>query len=247
MASKRITEGFTESDRDEFRQIKTRDKIECMELYLIGKNQCQYNMEEVAESYYRDKNYSYTVSLIHRGYNFSGQNKGRYRNGCKFEKSYGHRVTRKDIEDFIKTYPQGTFQKYVKSQDGTKRLYTFEDFLLERLKQSQSSKKYTSSETVRQKLPQSSMPVENSTWESEPRPQPQLARQDNKKGEDDVSSISSILFLIGVVCVIILIIMLIRGAVGKHLLFSGILLLIAICGIRTGLHSMNSSDSGEAK
>lgn len=115
---------------DEFRQFKslaTKKKVDSMELYLIGANGCRFNMQEVGAKVFGDDNYSYTVSMIHRCYNFSGQNSGKYRNGCKFEQMYGYRVSRKDIEAFVKKYPNGTFNNGV----------TFEDFLRTRLNNTQ--------------------------------------------------------------------------------------------------------------
>lgn len=117
--------------RDEFSQFKNlsaKKKVDSMELYLIGCNGYKYNMQEVGERVFGNENYSYTVSLIHRYYNFSGQNGGRYREGCSFERTYGYRVTRKDIEAFVRKYPNGTVDKGV----------TFEDFLITRVKNAKS-------------------------------------------------------------------------------------------------------------
>lgn len=108
----------------QFKSISMQRRVDCMELYLIGKNGYRYSMQDVGAEIYGDVNYSYTVSLIHRCYNFAGQNKGRYCPGCRFEADYGYRVTRKDIEAFVRKYPAGTFRKDI----------TFEDFLLTRVK-----------------------------------------------------------------------------------------------------------------
>ena len=114
---------ITSDEMNQFRSLSAKKKVDSMELYLIGKNGCRYNMQEVGDRIFGDANYSYTVSLIHRCYNFAGQNGGRYRNGCKFEQNYGYRVTRDDIEAFVKQYPNGTYNNGV----------TFEDFLKTRI------------------------------------------------------------------------------------------------------------------
>ena len=116
---------------DEFAQFKSINrnlKIEAMEMYLIGNNGYKYNMQEVGKALFGDENYSFTVSLITRCYNFAGQNGGKYRNGCKFEKTYGYRVSREDIEAFVRKYPNGTFGNGV----------TFEDFLIARVESSRN-------------------------------------------------------------------------------------------------------------
>lgn len=116
---------------NQFKSISAKKKIDSMELYLIGSNGYTYNMKEVGARVFGDENYSYTVSLIHRCHNFAGQNGGKYRNGCKFEQSTGYRVTRKDIEAFVKKYPNGTFNNGV----------TFEDFLRTRITAGNSTAK----------------------------------------------------------------------------------------------------------
>lgn len=114
---------ITNDELNQFRHISLKNKIDSMQLYLIGKNGYKFNMQDVGYKVFSDPNYSYTVSLIHRCYNFSGQNSGKYRDGCKFEQRYGYRVSRKDIEAFIKKYPNGTFNSNI----------TFEDFLITRI------------------------------------------------------------------------------------------------------------------
>lgn len=114
---------ITGDELSQFRSLSVKKKVDCMELYLIGSNGYKYNMQEVGERVFGNVNYSYTVSMIHRCYNFAGQNSGKYRNGCNFEKTYGYRVTRKDIEAFVRKYPNGTFNNGV----------TFENFLRARV------------------------------------------------------------------------------------------------------------------
>ena len=119
---------ITEDELRQFKSVPVDKKVVCMALYLIGSPTRRYNMQEVACRVFGQENYSFTVSLIHRCYNFSGNNGGRYRNGCSFEQTYGYRVTPKDIEAFVKQYPGGTFDKGI----------TFEDFLLARIHKTQS-------------------------------------------------------------------------------------------------------------
>ncbi|WP_461810955.1 hypothetical protein [Faecalimonas sp.] len=114
---------ITTDELAQFKSLAVKKKVDSMEMYLIGRNGYKYNMQEVGVNVFGDENYSYTVSLIHRCYNFSGQNGGKYRNGCKFEQTYGYRVSRKDIEAFVKKYPNGTFSNGV----------TFDDFLRSRV------------------------------------------------------------------------------------------------------------------
>lgn len=126
MSSKEISE----AEWSQFNSIPKKRKIDCMEAYLIGKDGKVYrSMQAVGDAIVGDENYSYTVSLIHRCYNFSQQNGGRYRNGCKFEQTYGYRVTRQDIEAFVNKYPHGTFNQGI----------TFEDFLKTRLHSNRST------------------------------------------------------------------------------------------------------------
>ncbi len=120
---------ITSSELAQFKSLAVKKKVDSMELYLIGANGYKYNMQEVGARVFGDENYSYTVSLIHRCYNFAGQNGGKYRNGCKFEQTYGYRVSRKDIEAFVKKYPNGTFNNGV----------TFEDFLRTRVNSAQKA------------------------------------------------------------------------------------------------------------
>lgn len=46
------------------------------------------------------------VSQITRGYQFEGNNQGIFSKKSGFFKKYGYEVTRKDIEDFVRTYPR---------------------------------------------------------------------------------------------------------------------------------------------
>ncbi len=122
--------GKKEISIDEFEQFKALQRsdpdkiIDCMELYLIGDGVRTYNMNEVGAIVLGiEENGSFKVSQIHRIYNFSNSNQGRYRNGCKFEQTYGYRVTREDIEAFTDMYPDGTTEEDI----------TFDDFLLARV------------------------------------------------------------------------------------------------------------------
>lgn len=108
-----------------FQRIPYKTRIDCMTLYLIGDNGRTFNMQDIGEMVFGDKNASFTVSLIHRMYNFEGKNGGKYKNGCKFEKTYGYRITRQDIERFVYAYPNGCKDSSV----------TFEQFLISNLNQ----------------------------------------------------------------------------------------------------------------
>lgn len=110
---------LTENDIQSFRQINEQDKIRCMEAYLINH---VGTMQDVGERIFYDRNASFTVSLIHRAYNFSQRNGGRYKNGCAFERKYNYHVSTADIEAFVRKYPNGCWQNE----------YSFEQFLIER-------------------------------------------------------------------------------------------------------------------
>ena len=104
-----------------FKGISTENKVRSMELYLIE----GYNMKEVGCKVFGKDDRSFSVSLIHRCYNFSGKNSGKYRKGCEFQRYYNYQVSRKDIKEFIYKYPTGTFYNGI----------TFEDFLIDKVKQ----------------------------------------------------------------------------------------------------------------
>jgi hypothetical protein len=89
-----------------------------MEAYLIR----GMKMNEVAKLFF-NSDYSFDVSLIHRCYNFSDRNSGRYSANSNFVRKYGYRVTKRDIEEFINIYPDGTFKQGI----------TFDDFLLKKI------------------------------------------------------------------------------------------------------------------
>lgn len=123
-----MDQSITPDEMNTFRSIPFQKKLQSMETYLIGGPRGKYNMADVAEQVFHDRNYSFTVSLIHRCYNFSGQNGGRYKPGCRFEQAHGYRVTRDDIEAFLRQYPNGTFGSGI----------TFEQFLLTRVQAARS-------------------------------------------------------------------------------------------------------------
>lgn len=158
----------------QFRYIPIEKRIDCMQIYLIGINGVRYNMEETARKVFGKSNDSFTVSLIHRCYNFSGKNSGKYREGCLFEQKYGYSVTRRDIEDFVKKYPNGTFQMDM----------TFEKFLLMR--------KDTENYNVRNQ-PRSKNVQKN-----------QKIIADNAKDTNETNDFGIIIFIIGVIGLLIL-------------------------------------------
>ncbi len=221
---------ITEDERNQFRSIAFKKKADSMELYLIGRNGYKYNMQEVGEAVFGDANYSFTVSLIHRCYNFSGQNGGKYRNGCKFEQKYGYRVTRSDIEAFLKKYPNGTFNNGV----------TFEDFLLTRLKSAQNSVP-AAAPAQRQpapaKIPQQPRQVSQPQPIPQPQPVPQPAPQpaprysyqepDSSDSEARKQSATGCL----VIVMVIMLAMFFAGVLFKHWIIALILAIFAISSI----------------
>ena len=114
---------ISENEFNTFCSLDFKTRANCMEAYLIGLNNRMYNMEEVGSLLFNNKNYSFTISLLLRCYNFSGKNGGNYKNGCSFEKKYGYRVSRQDIEALLSTYPDGIFNTNI----------TFEQFLISRV------------------------------------------------------------------------------------------------------------------
>ena len=136
---------ITDDELKQFKSLPFKKKIDCMEAYLIGVHGVSYNMQDVGIYVFGQENYSYTVSLIHRCYNFSGQNGGKYCEGCKFEQVYGYRVTRRDLESFVKKYPNGTFERGI----------SFEDYLLSKVKDAKQSESVPVSRTVKDDFPKS--------------------------------------------------------------------------------------------
>ncbi len=113
---------YTDNDRKKFKSFSEKQKIDCLETYLIGHQGQNYNMTQVGEMVFGESS-SYDTSTIHRAYNFDGDNKGLYKKGCRFEKTYGYEVTRRDIEAFVKKYKNGTLDLNI----------TLEEFLLTRI------------------------------------------------------------------------------------------------------------------
>ena len=115
-----VNNKISQDEFNVFMGISTEIKVKVMELYLI----VGYNMNEVGYEIFGKDDRSFTVSLIHRCYNFAGRNGGKYQEGCKFQKEYNYIISKNDIEEFIKRYPHGTFGNGI----------TFEDFLIEKIK-----------------------------------------------------------------------------------------------------------------
>lgn len=111
---------LSEEEKKTLKSISLAKRIEVMSDYLLGINGAIYNMKDLGVRHFGDENYSWYVSLITRAYNFQGKNGGRYRAGCAFERKYQYQVTKKDIEAFVKAYPNGSFNSGVE----------FEEFLL---------------------------------------------------------------------------------------------------------------------
>lgn len=108
---------ISKDEIQQFNYIPKETVVDCMELYLIY----GYNMQQVQEQVFGDTSGSaHRVSLIHRCYNFSNRNGGRYGRDGAFTRTYGREVTRSDIEAFVYTYPGGTYDIGI----------TFDEFLL---------------------------------------------------------------------------------------------------------------------
>lgn len=191
---------ITSEEFAQFKSLAFKKKVDSMAYYLIGENGYRYNMQEVGKRVFGDQNYSYTVSLIHRCYNFSGQNGGKYRNGCNFEQAYGYRVTKKDIEAFVKKYPNGTFNNGV----------TFEDFLRTRVNSAQ-----------RVSPQMQSAPRPN---------QQQYNYQDPGYNNDPMATLKlkALMAVFGCIGAVILIIMLLSGNLFRHWIISLIILFFTI-------------------
>lgn len=204
---------ITSDELAQFKSLAVKKKVDSMELYLIGANGYKYNMQEVGARVFGDENYSYTVSLIHRCYNFAGQNGGKYRNGCKFEQTYGYRVTRKDIEAFVKKYPNGTFNNGV----------TFEDFLRTRVNSSQKATSPKSAQNQRQSVPRQNRQVQGM-------PQQQYNYQSSgySNGPMMDKKFRGIMIAVGSVGAGILLIMLLSGNLFRHWIIALIILFITL-------------------
>ncbi len=113
-----MTNRISESELQQFKAFDPALKANVMEAYLIR----GMKMKEVAKLFL-NSDYSFAVSLIHRCYNFSDKNSGRYSANSRFERKYGYRVTKRDIEEFINMYPDGTSEQGI----------TFDDFLLKKI------------------------------------------------------------------------------------------------------------------
>ena len=115
-----VNNTISQDEFNVFMGISNVTKVKVMELYLIE----GYTMNDVGYEVFGKDDRSFTVSLIHRCYNFSGRNGGKYRKGCKFQLEHNYIVSKKDIEEFIKRYPRGTFGNGI----------TFEDFLIDKIR-----------------------------------------------------------------------------------------------------------------
>ena len=197
-----VSNTITQEEFSQFKSLSRKKKVDSMEAYLIGVSGRRYNMQEVGAMVFGDENYSFTVSLIHRCYNFSGQNGGRYRNGCRFEQTYGYRVTRKDIEAFVKQYPNGTFSNGV----------TFDEFLTARANRARSVPAPSQRRSVPTPKEQKSPPlVDYQNYNYQP-------SGDNR----------FLLIAMGSISVLILLFLLMTGGLFKHWIISLIALSVAV-------------------
>ena len=192
---------ITSDEVSQFKSLPVKKKVDSMDLYLRGDGR-KYTMQEVGARIFGNENYSYSVSLIHRCYNFSGQNGGKYRNGCKFEQTYRYRVTRADIEAFVRAYPDGTFRNGV----------TFEDFLRTRVG---SAKVPTLNP---QQQAQRSVPQEYSRQNTNNAKNNQMTNAESDKG------LRIAVLIIGLIGVLILFIMFSTGVLFDHWIIALIIL-----------------------
>lgn len=204
---------ITSDELAQFKSLAVKKKVDSMELYLIGANGYKYNMQEVGARVFGGENYSYTVSLIHRCYNFAGQNGGKYRNGCKFEQTYGYRVTRKDIEAFVKKYPNGTFNNGV----------TFEDFLRTRVSSTQKSTLSKSVQNQRQSAPRQNQQVQRI-----PQQQYNYQSQGYTKTPMTNQKLRGIMIAVGSLGAGILLIMFLSGNLFRYWIIALIILFITL-------------------
>ena len=132
-------------------------------------------------------------------------------NGCKFEQTYGYRVTRKDIEAFVKNYPNGTFNNGV----------TFEDFLRARVNSVQKS-----AQKVMPKQPKS-VPRQKQQIQRVPQ---QYNYQNNSSFNDPNMDrkIRGLMITLRSVGAGILLIMLLSGNLFKHWIIALIILFFTI-------------------
>lgn len=204
---------ITSDELNQFSGLSVKKKLDSMELYLIGANGYKYNMQEVGARVFGDENYSYTVSLIHRCYNFAGQNSGKYKNGCKFEQTFDYRVTRKDIEAFIKKYPNGTFNQGI----------TFEDFLKTRINSAKSAQLKPQKQTI----PRQTQRV---VQQHQRNIQQYNEQNYNYSNNNQMSNerVKPLMIGIGSISILLLLILLVTGGLFRHWIISLIVLFITI-------------------
>lgn len=207
---------ITGDELEQFKHIAVKKKVDSMELYLIGSNEYKYNMQDVGAKVFGDKNYSYTVSLIHRCYNFEGQNSRKYCNGCKFEQTYGYQVSRKDIEAFVKKYPNGTFNNGV----------TFEEFLKERVSSTQNASKVTNKKQRQQ------APSHNNQIQRMSQQRFNYRNTESNNDSDSDAQVKRYLLLSGVFGAVILVLMVISGYIFGHFKLALIFLIYTICALK---------------
>lgn len=93
--------GLTDNEIQYFNNTPIARKVDVLYYYLV---EGQGNMEKIASILGIDD--SRQVSQITRGYQFEGRNQGIFSKKSRFFTEYGYEVTRKDIEDFVLTYPR---------------------------------------------------------------------------------------------------------------------------------------------
>lgn len=106
-----------QAERDQFHSINFETKVDFIEAYLLGKHRGsevgKLTMDETAEKYGSGSHSAQTVSLVHRLSGFGGQNACLYGKGCKFERLHQYKVSRGDVEAFLREYPHGVEEGYI--------------------------------------------------------------------------------------------------------------------------------------
>lgn len=200
---------ITNDELKQFRSLSKKKIVDSMEAYLIGVNGQKYNMQEVGAMVFGSENYSFTVSLIHRCYNFSGQNGAKYRRGCKFEQTYGYTVTRKDIENFVRKYPNGTFAQGI----------IFDDFLKTRINLPAAKPQ---NQNVQRRIP----PVQQAYT---PQYNPTNDRYiDKENNQPNNATLRLMVIVQGSIGVLILLILLVTGGLFRHWIISLIMLFFSL-------------------
>lgn len=145
----------TVKDFEQFHKVNSHQRCSYMTLYLID----GYNMDDVGQRVDGTPT-SFTTSMVHRCYGFSGNNSGVYGPKGAFYKKYKFYATPQDVSAFVHTHPNGLEHNAFPNQQG--RLETeFARFLLARqnatnTQQISSLPQQSFQQNIQQKSPQQS-------------------------------------------------------------------------------------------